>query len=281
VLVIDTHAHCWEAATPERPHGPGSESAGPPVTVENLLAAMDAAGVDKVTHITRGLMQFDNRYTLESAALHPDRMCAFGTLDPTVAGIAERLATWLDSPYMLGVRLMLMTSEESGWMSNGSMDAFWDAAERYNVPVALYAPFQVQATANAARRHPGLRLLVDHLALWHSAGPTTFQSWSELPELLPLPNVYLKASILPEATGERSPYPAAQQYMREIYERFGADRIMWGSNYPVCLKAGTYRESVDFVREACDFIPARDRATILGGTAARVLGLPWAEQPAA
>ena len=94
-------------------------------------------------------------------------------------------------------------------------------------------------------------------------------------DLVHVPKVYLKVSYLPEATSEQYPFPEAQGYLRQVYERFGPDRMNWGSNYLPTLRVCSYKEALDFVREACDFIPLADREKILGGTAIRVLGLPW------
>ncbi|MFC2059241.1 amidohydrolase family protein, partial [Chloroflexota bacterium] len=62
-----------------------------------------------------------------------------------------------------------------------------------------------------------------------------FEHWSDVLDLVQVPNIYLKVSALPEATHERYPFPKAQEYMRQVYERFGPDRMIWGSNYPVTL----------------------------------------------
>ena len=80
---------------------------------------------------------------------------------------------------------------------------------------------------------------------------------------------------MPEATNERFPFPKAKQRLRQLYDRFGADRLIWGSNYPHTRRVCTYKEAVDFVRIACDFLTEEERAKILGKTLIRILQLPW------
>ena len=93
-------------------------------------------------------------------------------------------------------------------------------------------------------------------------------------DLEPLPNVFLKVSYFPEATAaDGYPFARGQRLMQTVYERFGADRLMWGSNFPPVLTACTYEEALRFMSEACDFLTPEDRARILGGTARRILGL--------
>lgn len=283
IQVIDTHAHYWEPPRPDRPYDTAElarvdvEDA---VSAEQLLGVLDDAGVEKVIQVTRSIMGYDNRYSLEGAARHPDRVRVFGRFDPAAPDMARRLETWLDQPYMTGIRLMLCFPPQDQWLLDGTLEPFWAKAEELDIPVAVYAPYQARTLGDVARRYPGLRLLVDHLALRvHPVSdpvpPSPFLGWSDLLDLARVPNVFVKVSALPEATDERFPFPEAQQRLRQVYERFGPDRLLWGSNYPPTLRVCSYREAVDFIRTACDFLSPEDRAKILGGTAKRVLRLPW------
>jgi predicted TIM-barrel fold metal-dependent hydrolase len=138
----------------------------------------------------------------------------------------------------------------------------------------VYAPGRPGLLGDVAAAHPDLTLVVDHCALGHD--PATLEHWDGVLALERHPNVYLKTSFFPEApTGEGYPFPRAQGLMREVYERFGADRLMWGSNFPVVLKATSYERAFEFVRRECAFDSLADRDKILGGTASRVLSLPW------
>lgn len=274
--VVDTHVHYWEAESAERPYDPDGMRIGDPIDVEQMLGEMDRAGVDKIIQVTPSIMGFDNRYALEGAARHPDRIRVFGRFDPTKPDVAGRLAGWLDQPSMIGIRFTLFPTQIP-WLTDGTLDSFWAAAERLDIPVAVYTGDRAKLLGDVSRRHPGMRLLVDHLTLHYAPNRAdrVFDRWAEVLDLVSVPNVYLKVSYLPEATSEPFPFPRAQGYLRELYETFGPDRLMWGSNFPPSLRACSFRESVDFVRVASDFLPAADREKILGGTAIKVLRLPW------
>ncbi len=71
--------------------------------------------------------------------------------------------------------------------------------------------------------------------------------------------------------GEEYPYPRAQELVRWAVDTFGADRIMWGTDYPPVLRTATYVQLLDWVRKHCSFLTAEQRAAILGGTAERFL----------
>jgi predicted TIM-barrel fold metal-dependent hydrolase len=271
--VIDAHLHYWQPATAERPHVRTPVDIGPPVSVERLLATTAAAGVDHVVQVTPSCMGFDNRYALEGAERFPERIRVFGRLDPTAPRIVEEIDAWHEHPLTVGVRLTLFRGKRD-WAGNDAWTPFWRRCEELGVPVAVYAPEQAAALGALAREHPGLVLLVDHCTLSHA--PDTFDRWEDLLALHELPNVVMKVSYFPEATAaDGYPFERGQRRLQEVYERFGADRMIWGSNFPPVLTACSYAEALAFVAEECDFLTAEDRDKVLGGTASRLLGLPW------
>jgi L-fuconolactonase len=270
-VILDTHLHYWEADTPERPHDPQGANIGPPVPVEDLLVTTAAAGVERVIQVTPSCMGYDNRYALEGAARFPERIHGvFGRLDPAAPDIEQQLDEWHANPLTLGIRLTLFPGGRE-WDANPVWEPFWRGCAERGIPVAVYAPLQVSGLAGVAAAHPTLTLLVDHCALSHD--PASLDQFDQVLDLERLPNVYLKVSYFPEATGEEYPFPRGQRMMREVYERFGADRLMWGSNYPPVLTVCSYEDALRFITEACDFLEPEHRAKILGGTARRVLGI--------
>ena len=72
------------------------------------------------------------------------------------------------------------------------------------------------------------------------------------------------------------PMPQIRPALEQMIERIGADRIIWGTDIPIVMLHWTYRQSLDYIRSYCDFIPDEDMELILGGNMARLLGLPEA-----
>src|SRR5439155_22356325 len=110
-------------------------------------------------------------------------------------------------------------------LGDPAFEPFWLECEKLDVPVSLYGPSQAKEIGDIGRRHPGLRLIADHVAVRvynTQADPSPFAHWADVLALADIPNVYIKASGLPEATEESYPFPNAQDYMRQMYERFGA-----------------------------------------------------------
>jgi L-fuconolactonase len=280
--IVDTHLHYWQW-----PHDAASRAAAEeqarhssaPVEEElpyaEVAATIRRAGVDHALQVNRTLSGYDNDYSVEGARRFPDTFRVCGRFDPSGDGLRGRLSAFMSEPTMAAIRLFWYSADDA-WLSDGSLDAFWHEADALEVPVCVYAPRNVGALGDIASRYPGLRLIVDHLGadLFRPVGQR-FDDWHEIRRLHRFERVYLKVSALPEATGERFPFPAAQERVREVYELFGPDRLMWGSNFPLTTRVCTYEEAVDLIRVGCDFLTAEDRGKVLGATATKVFGLPW------
>jgi len=83
--------------------------------------------------------------------------------------------------------------------------------------------------------------------------------------------IFLELSALPYFFSvDRYPYSRARECIRQAVEEVGGQKIMWGSDYPGILMNCSYRETLDLVREGCDFLSTQEKKMILGETAAQV-----------
>ena len=280
--IVDTHLHYWrwppdaEARTiAESLAQHSSASLEDELPYAEVAATMRRAGVGHAMQVTRTISGYDNGYSVEGARRFPDTFRVCGRFDPTGPDLPGRLRAFMGETTMAAIRLFWYSADDA-WLSDGSTDAFWQEAEALDIPVCVYAPHNVRALYDVALAYPGLRLIVDHLgADLFSPLDHRFDHWQEVRRLTKFENVYLKVSALPEATGERFPFPAAQARALEAYELFGPDRLMWGSNYPLTTRVCTYAEAVDLIRVGCEFLTVEDRAKVLGATATKVFRLPW------
>jgi predicted TIM-barrel fold metal-dependent hydrolase len=103
-----------------------------------------------------------------------------------------------------------------------------------------------------------------------------FRQWDALLSLAGEPNAWIKCSYFPEAAKdlEAFPFPVAQDHLRRLYEHVGAERLVWGSNFPNVRRACTYREALDFIRVECSFLGEADRAGLLGANFRRYVARP-------
>lgn len=265
---IDGHFHVWDASFPDRPF-PWTPD---PFPVEEMTAVLDRYGIGRGVHVTPVMNGFDNDYGVEAAALTEGRIAVFGRVDPFAADPRSDLARWMSEAPAAGVRLTFYGNGLQRLVEEpAALDPFWAAAADLGIRVAVFAPDALWEIVRAVERHATLRLVVDHLGLGvYPNCPDPFLGYPALKEFAPYEQVLVKVSGMVEVS--RDPYPFAdmRELLAEAVERFGADRLIWGSNYPVVLDKCGYEEALRFVTEA-SFLTDGQRRQILGGTCARML----------
>jgi predicted TIM-barrel fold metal-dependent hydrolase len=255
--VVDSHMHIWPEALAGRefPWPPEPN----PHPIEDLLPILDDAGVAEAVQVTPSTLGFDNSYGLAVAERMPDRIAVFGRLDPTAPDPRERLIAWMAHPAALGVRLML-----SGARLTVDGD-FLAAAEEMGIPLTVFAPGSLAGLVEVAHRYPQLHLVVDHLGL-DVYGPEPYRDQPLLAELVGPSNVRVKISGLVETSSEPFPFRDVHDHLARAVELFGAERLIWGSNYPVVLNRCSYAESLRWLDACRDIVSDGDLDAILAGT---------------
>lgn len=268
-MIIDTHAHFIQPPLPDRPYV--DQPKVEPLSVDELILRADEAGVDRILQVTMSTMGYDNRYSFEGARARPERIIGVvGRVDPLSDRVEEHVQRFSAEPEALGIRITLFHDWARNWLVDRALDRFLAAAARFDVPVHICAPGQNLAMIKTAEYFPEVRFIIDHMGTLYTPGLSAreaFSQWPELIRLAALPNVWIKVSHFPEAAMETEshPWPTAIDYFRQLYEQAGASRLMWGSNFPVVLRACSYKQALDFIRSDCDFLSADDRTDILGG----------------
>ncbi|MBV8600634.1 MAG: amidohydrolase, partial [Candidatus Eremiobacteraeota bacterium] len=231
-----------------------------------------AAGVERIVQVTPSIMGFDNRYAIEGAQRHSDRVVGvIGRFDPLARDLPRRLAEFAAQPKIVGLRITLF-KEWSSWIREGKLEELFDEAGKLGLRVQLYGPHQAKEMTAAALRHPKTTFLIDHMALTRD-DVAPFARWNEIVRMADVPNVYMKVSYFPEVSKRPFPFTDTAFYFQKMFERFGADRLIWGSNYPVSSKASTYAENVAYMRDTLPFLTETDKEKILGATLLRALGV--------
>ncbi|GIX46683.1 MAG: metal-dependent hydrolase [Candidatus Tectimicrobiota bacterium] len=276
MVIIDAQVHIWGANTPERPWPPGAEAyvhRPQPLGKDELLREMDAAGVNRAVLVPPSWEGDRNDLALAAAQQHPDRFAVMGRLALERPESRAQLATWKAQPGMLGVRLTFHRPPHSDWLSDGTADWFWPAAERAGLPVMVFAPGQVSKIGDIAARHPGLRLIIDHLALRSDLKDHALAAAIEpVLALARFPNVAVKASALPCYVTEPYPFPTLHPLIRRVVEAFGPQRVFWGTD--LSRLPCPYRQAVTLFTEELDFLSDDDKAWIMGRGLAAWLDWP-------
>src|SRR5215218_9406587 len=165
--VIDAQVHIWEKDHPGRPwqashRGPDRQAARgsrllPEVTIDQMLMAMTAVGIDAGVIFTPALYGPDNSYSFEACALHPDRFAVAGNINPTDPGVEELIRTWRSQPGALAVRMPLFRPEGREQWRAGLFERALGAAQRYGVPLCTYPPGLLRKLVPTIEKYPDLQ----------------------------------------------------------------------------------------------------------------------------
>jgi L-fuconolactonase len=261
-MIVDAHQHFWDPAVADyawmsEEVEPLRRRFGP----DDLAPLLAAHGVDATVVVqARGSLD-ETRALLELAAA-----------TPFVAGVVGWVDLTADAKHglngLVGVRHQVHDEPDPNWLLRDDVQrglaAVGDAGLAYDLVVR---PAQLPAAAAAVRRHPESSFVLDHVG---NPPPRSGEvaAWRHgVAALAELPNVTCKLSglfTLAETGADLA--PIVEQALRW----FGAERCMFGSDWPVCLLATDYGAALALVRDA---VPERDRELVLSGTAIRTYGL--------
>ncbi len=275
-MIIDAHCHVW-SYWPYAPEVPDPESRG---TVEQLLFEMDTNGIDQALIVCAEIDHNpdNNGYVAEIVKRYPTRLYQVADVDsmwkPTyhTPGAADRLRRATQLWPLKGFTHYLRFEDDGSWLVSADGLAFFQAAADRKLLASLHChPHQQKAIREVARRFPEMPILIHHLGHPH------VDDRDRLNEILAsasCPNIYIKTSGFYYATKQGRwdyPYTDVLPIVRAIYERYGAQRMCWGSDYPVVRGFITYRQTLEVVRQHCSFISAEEIEWILGRTLAQLL----------
>jgi L-fuconolactonase len=195
-----------------------------------------------------------------------------GRLDPDAPGAKEALARWREEPGMLGLRFAFHTELLRQPFLDGRFDWVWGAAERAGHPVMVLVHHEhIDRMDAIATRHPGLRLVIDHLGLVN--GEKDAQAFRGLDRLLALarhPNVAVKASALPCYSDEPYPWRGLHPYVRCVRDAFGPRRMFWGTD--LSRLPCSYRQAITLFTEEMPWLDPQDLEWIMGRGVCEWLG---------
>ena len=285
MTVIDSHQHFWNPSRVSYdwlgPHlGPINRAIEFP-ELEPLLAA---TGVERTVLVQSADNDADTDYMFEVAAAHPAIAAIVGWVpleDPEA--VARRLPLLRSNPAFAGVRNLIHTKPDPDWLLRPDVDASLGILAAADVPfdVVSVLPRHLEHVPTLSARHPSLRMVIDHLSK-PPIGADDDEPWRGLiARAAENPRVFAKVSGLYPAVGDMTAWTAAdlRPYLHLALELFGADRLMFGGDWPISMLAGGYVRVWEELGILFDELSATERAAILGGTAATFYGIPASRLP--
>lgn len=273
---LDSHQHFWsydEAQYPWIPKGSPLHRDWLPSDLAPLLAA---AGIDGCIAVQARQTLEESRWLLTLADHSPTIKGVVGWVDLRSDRVEEELAELSANPRFRGVRHVVQDEPDDQFMLRPEFVRGISKLAQFGMSYDLLVfPRQLPAAIELVRKFPGQPFVLDHIAK-PPIKDGTLEPWrTQIRELAEFPHVMCKASgMVTEAKHASWRAEDFRPYLDVVFEAFGSDRMMYGSDWPVCLLAGSYERVVRIVDDYTRRLPADERAAFFGGNAARFYAIP-------
>ncbi|MDX3115510.1 amidohydrolase family protein [Streptomyces scabiei] len=274
-MTVDAHHHVWDLSVRDQDWIAGDSPLRRDFAVEDLATEARAAGVDRTVLVQTVTVAEETPEFLALADAHDLIAGVVGWTDLTRPDVADELARLRELPggrFLKGIRHQVQGEPDPQWLLRADvrrgLAAVADAGLVYDLVVL---PHQLPACARAAAALPGLTFVLDHLGKPPVASGVLRPWASDVGALAALPNTVCKLSGMVTEAGP-GPWSAdgLRPYADVVVQAFGPDRLMFGSDWPVCTTAASYAQVLDVARRLTD---PREHQQIFETTAARVYGL--------
>jgi len=268
--LIDSHVHVWKH-DPKYPFAAGANVPARDATPEMLLDLMKANGVAKTVLIQVIHYKFDNSYVADVLKQYPGIFQAVCRVDPLDPAAPEHLSQ-LTAQGFHGVRLSPPADASGDWFRGPLMPPLWKRCHDLKVPMTvLSAITRMPDVGELLEKAPDLTVVIDHM------GDCPVDRPAELEKLIALkryPNLFVKISHTWSLSKQSYPWLDAQRYVRRLYDAYGPQRLMWGTDWPISENSTTYAKTLSVVRDDMKFLTAEDKRWVLSKTVEKVWPFP-------
>ncbi len=217
----------------------------------------------------------ETAYLVQLAADYPFIKGVVGWIDLQAADIRQQLEAYRTTTVIKGFRHVVEAEADPDFLIRpavlNGLKALADYDYTYDL---LIRPRHYAATLDCVRQNPDLQFVLDHIAK-PPIKSKAFDEWAAfIDALAAFPNVVCKVSgLATEADWEGWKLDDFKQYLEHIFARFGKERIMYGSDWPVCLLAASYEESIAIVEDKLGQFTAAEKNAFWAENAIRVYNL--------
>ena len=278
-VTVDAHHHFWD---PARVHYPWLTDELAPIQrrfgPEDLGPLVAQAGIDRTILVqTRSSLDETHEF-LATAAANDFIGGVVGWLDladPAAAEVIAALRNGGDGSWLVGIRHQVHDEPDPLWLLRPEVRRGISAVGAAGLVFDLLVrPREMPAALETVRSHPDVAFVIDHLGK-PPIRSGELEPWlSLMRQLGEFDNVTCKVSgLVTEADWRGWQVDDLQPSVDRAFEIFGPERLMFGSDWPVCLLAATYQEVVEAARATTARWSGAEREQVFGGTARRVYRL--------
>ena len=274
--IVDTHQHFWKFNPEEYGWiGPHNGVLRRDFLPSDLEPMIQSSGVTGVVSVQARQKLEETHWLLELAARHDFIKGVVGWVPLTAEEFPKILEGLAANPRLRGVRHVLHDEPDDDYMLRDDFNRGITYLHRFNLVYdILIFERHLPQTIEFVDRHPHQIFVVDHLAKPRIAAGIIDPWRKKIGELATRPNVYCKLSgAVTEADHHSWRDSDLQPYVDVVLECFGPQRMMFGSDWPVCLLASDYARWVKTVETMIGKLSDNERDAILGDTGAKVYGL--------
>ena len=277
-MYIDAHHHFWNPARGDYGWMPAGNATlyrtyGPP----DLAPHLAAAGIEATVLVQAADSVEESEYLLGIADATPHVAAVIGWINFENPAHLDQLKRLAGHPKFKGVRPMIQDIPDDNWMLRDDVQwgfrAVTDLGLRFE---ALGFPRHLKNFLTILSRYPEMKVVIDHCMKPRIAGGSgrDFTFWAEgMTRLASETSAFCKYSALITEAGPDWSTDALRPYVDHVIAAFGADRVMWGSDWPVCRLRGEYGDWRAAAMDLTKSLDDDETAAIYGGTANRFYNL--------
>ena len=242
---------------------------------DDLKIELDRHGVDGCIAVQVDQTDSETQFLLDLADQYTFIEGVVGWVDLRSSNIDKQLEAWSTREKLCGFRHIVQGEPDVNFLLRSDFIHGVHALQQFGFTYdILIYPYQLGAALEFVRKLPEQKLVIDHLAKPYIKDQF-IDGWSVLMrEIATYPHVYCKISgIITEATWNGWTLEQIAPYLDVVFEAFGPDRVMYGSDWPVCLVAGSYSDVIGLIEQYTDGFSSEDKAKLFGGNGLRFYGI--------
>lgn len=273
--MIDAHFHIWQISRGD--YGWLTAELTPiyrDVTPSDWRAAASPLGIRGGVLVQAAPTTAETHFLLAQASANHEVLGVVGWVDLLASDAPQQIAELARHPKLKGLRPMLQDIADPLWVLQDALTPCWEAMTEHNLVLdLLIKPLHLPHVLTLAARHPRLPMVIDHAAkphiasqIWHPWGSLMTRIAQETHAVCKLSGLLTEAG--PSATGD-----AVRPWGAHVLNTFGAQRVMWGSDWPVLELAGSYADWFEASQQMATTLSPSMRDDLFGGTARRTYRL--------
>ncbi len=275
-MIVDSHVHLWRLARGDNGSlSPAMAAIYRDLEPPDLKPRLDAAGVGRAVVVQAAETLAESLFIIGLARKYSWIGGIVAWIDPASPSVDEEAAALAWNPIVKGVRPVRNDNASIAWMLDSKLESGWRALARNSLTLDILIQDWTEITlaAELARRLPGQPIILDHCGKPDIAGKK-FDPWAEhIAEMAANPNVTCKLSGLMNCAGRGATAAEVKPYAQHVLASFGANRVMWASDWPPLDLASGYAEWKALSDGLLSTLDPAERQEVYSGTASRIYRL--------